>query len=163
MDFPEATAEDLRVTALTVYGEARSEDVQGRQAVAWVVKNRTALYVKRMTEAGQPIKKDLYAATCLAKNQFSCWLPGDANYVILTTTFPLTDPSFANCIFAAVMVLGGHVEDPTHGATHYLNIETVLHEAGRLPTWAADPHDSQKVNEQLVVWRHERHTFLATA
>lgn len=55
--------------ALTVYGEARSENEASMRAIAWIIKNR-------FNKAG----KKSYQQVVLRKTQFSCWLKSDKNY-----------------------------------------------------------------------------------
>lgn len=55
--------------ALTVYGEARSENYESKRAIAWIIQNR----LKRTNE-------NTYQKVVLRKTQFSCWNKKDANY-----------------------------------------------------------------------------------
>jgi hypothetical protein len=43
--------------------------------------------------------------------------------------------TWAECSLAAEMALTNSTVDPTLGATHYLNKEVVLRDAGKLPGW----------------------------
>lgn len=153
--YPLPTAEDLRVMALTIYGEARGEIDEGQIAVGWVIKTRTAQYVQRH---GAMI--NIYAVVARLPYQFSAWNTSDPNAHLLGDSFPLHTPVFAQCVRHAVDVLSNSVPDPTHGATHYLNVAAVLGALNHLPTWAADPHNRRQVNETYVTARIGRHTFL---
>lgn len=63
---------DTDWVALTLWGEARSEPIEGIIGVANVIRNRV-----RSGRWGRS-----YEAVCLAPKQFSCWIPegGKANY-----------------------------------------------------------------------------------
>lgn len=99
--------------ALTVLGEAEGEPDSGKQAVAWVIKNRMLK------------KKCGVAEVALAPWQFSCWnrLSNPRRTFLETTiskeakNIPLV--VWAACVKAAHEVLDGLAPDPTDGATHY--------------------------------------------
>lgn len=55
--------------ALTVYGEARSENTVSKQAIAWIIQNR-------FDRSG----KNTYQKVVLRRTQFSCWMKSDKNY-----------------------------------------------------------------------------------
>ena len=62
---------DIRITGLTVFGEARGEPRKGQFAVAQVIRNRA-------------LANNTYPAVeCLRPYQFSCWNKNDPNYPIL--------------------------------------------------------------------------------
>lgn len=105
------TAEDLDVTARTLWGEARGEPLTGQQAVAWVIRNRAAW--RPAAWWGNTPK-----AACLKHAQFSCWLetdPNRAGLLILDTE----SPAYLALLGVARAVFAGEVDDPTGGATHY--------------------------------------------
>lgn len=60
--------DDTQAGILTVYGEARGESLEGKQAVCCVIANRAEKWNKSI--------KDI----CFAKNQFSCYISSDPNY-----------------------------------------------------------------------------------
>jgi spore germination cell wall hydrolase CwlJ-like protein len=62
---------DTEAAILTIYGEARGEPFEGKQAVGVVIANRAA-------KQNKPVKEICYAA-----NQFSCYLSADPNYFAL--------------------------------------------------------------------------------
>lgn len=137
---------DTQCLALTIYGEARGESVEGRIAVGCVVRNRMAAQQK-------PARR-----ICLADQQFSCWNRGiDTNHqrmlavaeLLLQPDRPLSDPLLKESLFLAQGLIGGALTDNTEGATHYLT--TRLYESNGAPTWA------QKLQPTLVIGRH---TFL---
>jgi spore germination cell wall hydrolase CwlJ-like protein len=117
------------VLALTLWAEARGETLEGRVAVACVVRNRMAR--RRQTAAD----------VCLAPAQFSCWNAGrDANHralADLVTTLAagrsIQDPIVRECQWIADGVLSGACRDITKGADHYLT--TALLSSTKKPGW----------------------------
>ena len=95
----------LLIVALTLFGEAAGEPLEGKRAVASVIWNRAG---------GDP---SALVAVCRAPRQFSCWNDGAAPRV------PRDAPSrraWAVCAdIAGDMVAGTFV--PTTCATHYHN------------------------------------------
>ena len=108
------TNEDLKIWALTVWGEARGEDVRGQLAVAWVIYNRA-------TKKNKSIKD-----VCLQRYQFSCWNPDDPNHkLIANDSFDVGTKGYWNAIDAiqGVIRVQGAL-DVTLGATHYCTLNT---------------------------------------
>jgi N-acetylmuramoyl-L-alanine amidase len=110
----------LDTLALTIYGEARGERVEGRVAVACVVRNR--IKAKRY---GVDAK-----AVCLMPRQFSCWLYHDEahkhNYGSLLFAAralrqDMPGPALRECVWIAGGVLDDAIEDITRQATHYIS------------------------------------------
>lgn len=107
-----------QVLALTLYGEARGERIDGRAAVACVVRNRV--------EAAR-YGAD-YKAVCLAPLQFSCWAPkgGSLNYETvlqaarLVKNGKVTSGALRECLWIAQGIVDYHVQDITRKATHYI-------------------------------------------
>lgn len=58
---------DDEAAILTIYGEARNQGLEGKQAIGVVIRNRA--------KGGKSIKDIVYAP-----NQFSCYLSADPNY-----------------------------------------------------------------------------------
>lgn len=115
------TAEmDIDTLARTLYGEARGEDRQSREAVACVVLNR----VEKRKQCGWRIidgkKVPTIAATCLKPWQFSCWNEKDPNREVILKVTP-QKKIFAECLEIAKMAYDGKLNDITKGATHYYN------------------------------------------
>lgn len=110
------TPEDIDIAARTVWGEGRGERLDGKIAIAWVIKNRVEMDIHNDGKPdwwGEGI-----AAVCKKRGQFSCWLKSDPNLKKLeAVTF--TDGPFQFCLLAVAAVFSGNVPDPTHGATHY--------------------------------------------
>lgn len=108
------TTEDLKIWALTIWGEARGEDLRGQFAVARVIYNRA-------TKHNKPIKD-----VCLQRYQFSCWNPDDPNHkIIANNAFDISTKGYWQALDAIQMVVRvvGN-EDPIKGATHYCTLNT---------------------------------------
>eukprot|EP00752_Nemacystus_decipiens_P015328 g13661.t1 len=102
------------VLARTIWGEARGEPTQGREAVAAVVLNRVA---KAQARGGHWWGDDV-VGVCQAPWQFSCWNEGDPNREKLLAVDE-TDRAFRECLQIASRAVAGELADPTDGATHY--------------------------------------------
>ncbi len=100
---------DLDVMARTIWGESRGEPKAGREAVAWVIRNR----LNRPKRFAPTI-----AGVCQQAYQFSCWNRNDPNRPKMLTLTD-EDPVFAECKKVASDVLTGDVPDPTHGSQFY--------------------------------------------
>lgn len=121
---------DDAVLGLTLWGEARSEPIEGIVAVASVIRNRK----------GDSRWPDTYRGVCLQRRQFSCWRPegGPKNYERmlemagkLAAKEPITLKSLEQCAWVALGISKGALDDRVKGATHY-------HTAALTPrpTWA---------------------------
>lgn len=126
--------DDLTMLAATVWGEARGESFDGRLAVAWVVINRSKLSGLSITEV------------VLQPYQFSMWNTSDPNRRKIARINP-NDDSWYQAYRAAAAAFFNLRDDPTQGATHYLNPRVLP----RLPSW----YDPAK-----VVARIGNHEFL---
>lgn len=125
------TLADRLVLALTVWGEARGEPVEGQIAVANVVRNR----LHRATNAA-PRWRDV----CLAPSQFSCFNAYDPNYVkVLAAAAQMSadrpTADMRQALWIADGVMADSVADNTRAATHYL---TSWLFRTTPPTWAKD-------------------------
>lgn len=117
-----AALSDFDALWLTLFGEARSEPVEGQIAVACVIRNR----VKGARRFGQS-----YRSVCLKPLQFSCWNEGaDANHtrlMLLATEvvgkFWAATPRMQQLMFLAEGIIGGQLEDRVKGADHYLTTD----------------------------------------
>ena len=127
---------DQQALALTMFGEARGEAVEGRIAVGCVVRERVH----------DPRWPDTYREVCLQTWQFSCWNTSDPNHaklMRLATLFladfairsstPL-DPMLRECLYLAEGVIGGQILDRVGRANHYLT-RTLLDR--HPPAWTA--------------------------
>jgi N-acetylmuramoyl-L-alanine amidase len=123
---------DRDVLALTLWGETRGEPIDGKVAVACVIRNR-------MVRRRQTVRE-----VCLAPMQFSCWQPigGAANHKALMAlagalvageTANAPDPVLRECQWIADGVLSGACRDIVHGADHYLT--TTLLSSTKKPGW----------------------------
>lgn len=111
-----AALTDEQVVAMTIWAEARAEPIEGEVAVGCVIRNRL-MKPRRF--------QDTWKGVCLAKWQFSCWIPqgGEANYRMLmarcesamagTATWP------PQASWIAAGIISGAIEDRVSGATHY--------------------------------------------
>jgi len=107
--------------ALTIWGEARGEPIEGMIGVGHVIRNRLARY-KRYHATEQS-----YRGIVLAPSQFSCWNPGtDPNHVKVlelarrvAALEDLTDPAWVECAWVAIGIVEDRLRD-RYGATHYL-------------------------------------------
>ena len=117
---------DLWVTAQTVWGEARGESVEGRIAVAHVIRNRALRWLSQHPTLPEP-----YVHVCKTPFQFSCWNANDPNRALLEA-LSLRNLAFAACLHVAVDVLSGQVPSPVGHARHYFNPAAVA----KTPRWA---------------------------
>lgn len=122
---------------LTLWGECRSEPVEGVIAVASVIRTRA----KRGARLGAG-----YKAVCLKPKQFSCWNPGtDANHVRLmqmaekvaadysVRSTLVYDEVTRQIQYIAQGIMGGQILDRVKGADHYLTTDLFLKKP---PAWA---------------------------
>jgi len=109
---------DPQVFIVTLYGEARSEPVEGIIAVASCVRNRV--------QDGRWGKS--YRAVCLAPWQFSCWSPkgGTRNFDRVSTLVrtmaekkAVTDPVIRELAYFAHGFIHDLIRDTVKGSTHY--------------------------------------------
>ncbi|MGH0002624.1 cell wall hydrolase [Pseudovibrio ascidiaceicola] len=97
------------VLARTLYGEARGESWQGKQAVANVVMNRVKS--RRFPNTIERV--------CLQPWQFSCWNENDPNSKVIANLQPGHNSRFDQCIEIARSAEQGLLTDVTGGAEHY--------------------------------------------
>lgn len=110
------TDADIDVMARTIWGESRGEPLLGQVAVGWIIVNRVLAAAKDKAHFGW--WGTTVPTVCLAKAQFSCWLPDDPNASKLRAA-TLQQTSFQRAFGVACLVLSGDIADPTDGATHY--------------------------------------------
>ena len=92
---------NAQVLALTIYGEARGESVEGMIAVGTVILNR----VDRKGWMGKSVKE-----VCLKPYQFSCFLPTDPNFPKLRALAGnWNDDAVGYCHDVAEMMLSGAI------------------------------------------------------
>ncbi|MBI5162457.1 MAG: cell wall hydrolase [Magnetospirillum sp.] len=130
-------ADETDILARTLWGEARGEPVAGREAVAWVIRNRVRLAAeRRVLWWGTTI-----AEVCRRPWQFSCWNETDPNRAKIEALSD-NDRAFRVCLAVARRVLAGEVPDPTFGATHY-------HVKGLAPPWSKGKTPSAAIGNHL--------------
>ena len=121
--------------AMTVWGEARGEDREGREAVAHVLFNRLN------TTTGQFSRDDTLATTCLRHVQFSVWNSGDPNFLKMFSV-DYGNVDLRQCL-AIVLEVSCGLPDPTQGSRHY-------HTRNVAPRWA---------NGHIPVYQTDGHVF----
>lgn len=116
--------------ALTMYGEARGEPIDGIRGIASVIMNRAN--AKGLSPA----------AIVLAKGQFSCWSPiqGGYNYETLLDVARNVLRGVSSDHLKMMMILAEAVIDKTlhdnvKKATHYYSPDAMIPK-GRVPPWA---------------------------
>lgn len=114
------TLDATEIVALTLWGEARGQPIQGIVGVANVIANRTRDPARRWGLTWQDV--------CLRRWQFSCWIPegGRANYERMVEAVsdlailrPLKDKVMRQCWWVARGVVDDMILDVTKGANHY--------------------------------------------
>ena len=107
----------------TIAFEASGETEVGKVAVAYVVLNR-----KKSGKWGDNTK-----AVVTSPDQFEPWMTRQKEIEGLSPN----DPRYQSAAIIADAVLSGQTQDPTAGATHFLN-PTIVRErrGGSLPSWA---------------------------
>jgi N-acetylmuramoyl-L-alanine amidase len=112
-----AKLDDVQVTAVTLYGEARSEPVEGQIAVASVIRNRVG---KRFGKTFRDV--------CLAPWQFSCWKVegGKKNHERVMALVErlakgetVEEQPYKQCAFVAYGIVHHWLNDSVAGADHY--------------------------------------------
>lgn len=104
----------IMLLSMLIWGEARGEDIVGKQAVAWVVRNRVY--------AARNYGKD-WTGVMLKKKAFSCFNEKDVNREKVEEVMfdRKTWKEFKIGFNIAIMIHLGFGFDPTIGATHYFN------------------------------------------
>ena len=116
-----AQLNDDAILALTLFGEARSEPIEGQVAVGSVIANRASDSKQRW---GTSIR-----GVCLQPFQFSCWnvIGGDKNYArlfamakALATNSPeMKHPAMEQCAWTSLGISRRALMDRVKGANHY--------------------------------------------
>lgn len=131
---------ERQAVALTTYGEARGEAVEGRIAVACVLRNR---YVTGRWG-------HTFAAVASAPKQFSCWNEGDPNAMLLRRLLATGDdgtgsePILRECFWIADGVLQGALQPRVGSATHYFATSMKMP-----PAWAVGQTPICRVGSHL--------------
>ena len=125
MTLTEAERADRNVVGLTLWGEARGEQIEGRIAVACVIHNR--LIDGRWGSS--------YQAVCQARKQFSCWNADDPNRAKIDALAEqlerqsFIEPVIGECLWIAEGLIAGRFLPRVKHATHY-------HTRTIVPYWA---------------------------
>lgn len=98
------------IVALTLYGEAEGEGIEGQTAVCNVILTRASLDWSRNATP---------RLVCLQHEQFSCWNKSCARRDILMDLDQTTDLIFAQCLSIARSAIAGNLADNTNGADSY--------------------------------------------
>lgn len=128
---------DRQVLAVTLYGEARGEPIEGKVAVGCVIRNRVKDPVSRFGTG--------YRSVCLAPYQFSCWIPagGAANcaathqaarILLAAGVGRVPNADLREALWIADGLTSGDCRDTVKGATHYLTRDLFEHNP---PRWVA--------------------------
>src|ERR1700687_257633 len=116
--------QDRDLSVRTMIGEAGNQPDEGVAAVGHVILNRT----KAGTYGDSP------AAVVLAPGQFEPWQTRHRELL----SYSPQSPQYTRAANIFDGVAGGQIEDPTGGATHFLNEKTVRQRrGGSLPNWAS--------------------------
>lgn len=140
--------------ALTLWGEARGEPIDGKKAVAWVVRNRMekAAAWKAARGRNHPLYGDgTVQGVVLRPWQFSCWNKGDPNMPKMLEAVATGGSSLNAALWGVLRAVATGVlaeppewPDPTFGATHYCTINL----------WECD--DAARVDEGKPARWHSR-------
>ena len=128
----------LNLLTALILADAEGEPLEGKVAVAWVVRNRIADKRWPSTCAG----------VILQDKQFSCLNDGNARRpVFMGALLPsqggnFRDPIWRECRFVAHGVLHDWLRDPTGGANHYNTLD-------------CDPSYEKKMTLTKVIGNHE--------
>lgn len=132
---------DGDLLGLLMYLEGRGEPIEGRIAIANVVRNRV-----------NKSESKSYFVIITAKNQFSCFNSNDKNYdiglKIATDIFSGKMPEdltrkFQECRWVAHGIINGSILDNVGGAQFYFNPKIVI------PSWA------DKMTVIKIIGNHE--------
>lgn len=117
---------DLEALTLTLWGEARGEPIEGKIAVAMVIRNRLLEHYRGAKS---------YLAVCTAHAQFSAWTEEVAQMrkAALDLEGRHLDHTLALCEEIARATINDALADNTGGANHYLT-QDLFHL--KPPQWA---------------------------
>ncbi|HDK42901.1 MAG TPA: cell wall hydrolase [Candidatus Pacearchaeota archaeon] len=113
----------VKLLALTAYGEARGENIEGMKAVINVILNRVK-NLKRFADKNL-LSRSPYHAVILKPYQFSMYNSEDPQYNRIKTIsnnfnkFLLTDSLLNNAYQIAKLAIRNMLQDNTQGADHY--------------------------------------------
>ena len=130
MDF----RDDLYFMMLTIEQEAGGEIYEGKLAVAYVIVNRMG--------------RNSAINIVLAPSQFSCW---DTDSITRRSITAAPIEIQEECYKASVSAYFRLVDDPTKGATSYLNEEETIREDGKLPSWFDESKVTARIGNQTFL------------
>lgn len=140
---------DDALAVVTIFQEAAGEPWDGKVAVAEVIRNRMKdKYMSDGTVSG----------TVLRAYQFSGWNTEAGTVRLKSLRIDADDPVVLDCRKA--WSAAQQQSNLAKGAVLYLNPQAVLTRTGRLPAWAATPHDPLTLDATRVVATIGRHVFL---
>lgn len=116
---------DVTNLAKTIWGEARGEPREGREAVANTIMNRLA--------SSRWFSGATVSAVVTRPFQFSAWNPDDPNSQLMDKANEKT-PGFLDALEIAALAMAGRLPDRTFGATHYH-----AKNMSPFPKWALEP------------------------
>ena len=143
LDFVEvyvSPQDEITLLTWTVAMEAEGEPYEGKLAVAWTIMNRSRKHKKSISD------------TILQDRHFSAWNQDSPTRMRLDV---ISETVMSSAEVAALRAYNGtrREEDPTNGATHYINKElTRKIRGGSLPAWVG------AMTETVTIGRH---TFYA--
>lgn len=120
------------VLALTIYGEARGESIEGQVAIANIIMNRFLSNTFKY--------KNNVGNVCLEKFQFSCWNDNDPNRAKLLSLAnslvigDIKDTILRQCLAVARNIVGNHFVDNISGNKNYMTNN--LFNSNKKPSWA---------------------------
>ncbi len=103
--------------ALTLWGEARNQPLDGMIAVAYVMLRRE--------------QNEMFWDDITSPKQFSCWNINDSNLEKVCNVKLQTDIKLQECIEIAFGIINGEIKDTSNGADHY-------HTKNINPGWAVN-------------------------
>lgn len=133
---------DLATAARTLWGECEGEPQAGKEAVAWVMRNRVEHPCWWSREKGDGIEDDTIEAVCVDPWQFSCWK--DAKRLAKMQALTTDNEAFRQCLIAVAAVFGDLIADPTGGACHYHAVSMDPY-----PSWTAKLQRSTKIGNHV--------------
>jgi N-acetylmuramoyl-L-alanine amidase len=131
---PPPSGSAIDVLARTLWGEARTESLRAKEALAALVVNRTR-HAKTM--GGRYWWGNSIEDICRRPGQFPCW---DQPGRLLAVT--MEDRALRVAVRTARRAAAGFLADPTLGATHW-------HRKAELPLWTRDRFPTAEIGPFL--------------
>lgn len=110
--------------ARTILGEAANQGLTGQTAIGWTILNRL-----RDGRYGDGIKGVIRKPWA-----YEPWMTREDELMGISPD----SPGYKNAYELSGKILRGEVEDPTGGATHFLNPEVIKGRGEKLPSWYPD-------------------------